>query len=262
MTYNGIQVLEDLGTNNLHKRVVRARCHCGKEFTCCLSSLKSGNTKSCGCLSKKHMVGDKSLLEVAGDKSEYARCLWIIHNKMMTPEQALNYHRPPAREDKEWIIKVNQRRRYGIDKKYLELPDKYVIEQGFEKQSKYFYNGIRLKKWCEKHKVSYSMVYKRIRKFGLKTKDAIRLTKKELMELIKKTPCYSGTKKLIIPEYENKIKRNIICVETNEVFESVVELAKYLGVSDQTIYRRLKDNKSINGLTYRYKGKNETRYTL
>lgn len=180
--YNGIQVLEDLGTNNLYKRIVRARCHCGKEFTCCLASLKSGNTKSCGCQSKKHMIGDKTLSNVAGSKKEYARCLWLMKNKGMTPEEALEYHRPPAREDKDWIRKINQRKRYGIKKEFLNLPSKYLIEMGFDKQSKYFYQGVRLKKYCEKRGISYTMVYKRIRKFGLNVKDAMKLSKEELLK--------------------------------------------------------------------------------
>ena len=196
--YNGIQVLEYLGTNNLYKRLVRARCHCGKEFTCCLASLKSGNTKSCGCQSKKYTVGDKSLLEVAGSKEEYTRCLWLMKNKCMTPEEALNYHRPPAREDKDWMIKVNQRRRYGIKKEHLELPDKYLIEMGHDKMSKYFYKGMRLRKYCEKRGISYNMVRKRIVKFGLKIEDAIKLTKKELMLMLKRTE-----NTILVPNYKN-----------------------------------------------------------
>ena len=165
-----------------------------------MSSVKQAkNIKSDGNGNlSKHYIDGISLFRYCKEKglskAEYSRCLWLIKNKCMTPEEALNYHRPPAREDKEWRVKVNQRRRYGIKKEYLELPDKYLIEMGFDKQSKYFYKGMRLKKYCEKRGISYTMVYKRIKKFGLKIEDAIRLSKKELMEILKKTPCYGGKK--------------------------------------------------------------------
>lgn len=124
-------------------------------------------------------------------KKEYKRCLWLVHNKCMAPEEALNYHRV-AREDKAWIKKVNQRRRNGIKKEYLELPDECLKQMGYDKITKYFYKGCRLTQYCKRRKINYGTVQKRIKKFGLKIEEALKLTKKELMSLPlkKKTPWY------------------------------------------------------------------------
>lgn len=157
----------------------------------------------------KHYINGVSFFRYCKEnklsKAEYARCLWLIHNKSMSPEEALNYHKPPARQDREWIRKVNQRRRYGIKKEHLELKDKYLIELGHDKQSKYFYKGMRLKKYCEKHKISYGMVRQRIAKFGMKVELALNLTKKELMDILKKAPYYGGEKDFNY--YKNIFKR-------------------------------------------------------
>lgn len=53
--YNYLTVLSDLGTRNGRMRV-QCRCDCGTIKEYALGSLKSGNTKSCGC-KKGHLVG-------------------------------------------------------------------------------------------------------------------------------------------------------------------------------------------------------------
>lgn len=215
----------------------------------------------------KHYINGISLFRYCEEKglgkAEYARCLWLIQNKCMTPEEALNYHRPPAREDKEWIRKVNQRRRYGIKKEYLELPDKYLIEMGHDKMSKYFYKGMRLKKYCEKRGISYTMVYNRIKKFGLKVEDAIRLTKKELMELLKKTPCYEGKKTIYIPtkkeeEIISTYKKKIINIETLEIFNSLSDVARVLGTSASNVHNGILLTHKVKGQRLEYLSDYET----
>lgn len=51
-TINGITVLKDLGMNNdkPKKRIALFKCNCGKEFICKVNNIKTGSTKSCGCL--------------------------------------------------------------------------------------------------------------------------------------------------------------------------------------------------------------------
>ena len=55
-----IILLEDLGylypaeTSKEKKRYGIYRCYCGVEFKAQIQSIKSGHTKSCGCLHKKH----------------------------------------------------------------------------------------------------------------------------------------------------------------------------------------------------------------
>ena len=53
-TFNKIEVLSRVENNKYNKARFKCRCHCGKEFNCVGSSLKSGNTKSCGCLSRSN----------------------------------------------------------------------------------------------------------------------------------------------------------------------------------------------------------------
>lgn len=146
----------------------------------------------------KYYINGKSFFRYCREKNieyaEYKRCLWLIRNKCMTPEEALNYHRPPAKKDKKWIKKVNQRRRYGIKPEYLELPDKYLREMGYDKISKYFYKGVRLTQYCKKHKISYNMVYNRIKRLGLKIEEALKLTKKEVVLLSRKKTLWYGVK--------------------------------------------------------------------
>ena len=50
----------------------------------------------------------------------------------------------------------------------------------------------------------------------------------------------------------------VICIETGEVFTSVAECSRKLGICKATIFSRLKDGKKINGLTIRnYDNRND-----
>lgn len=51
--YNSITVLSESAKNKHNKRTFLCRCDCGEEKVFVLSSLKSGNTKSCGCTKPK-----------------------------------------------------------------------------------------------------------------------------------------------------------------------------------------------------------------
>lgn len=50
--FNDVEVLSRVENNKHNKAKFKCKCHCGNEFFCLGSSLKSGNTKSCGCLSR------------------------------------------------------------------------------------------------------------------------------------------------------------------------------------------------------------------
>ena len=49
-TYGRLTVLGRVGTNNHRKATWQCRCECGKIVTVCGSSLRNGDTQSCGCL--------------------------------------------------------------------------------------------------------------------------------------------------------------------------------------------------------------------
>lgn len=219
----------------------------------------------------KHYINGVSLFRYCEEKglgkTEYARCLWLIHNKSMTAEEALNYHRPPARQDKDFIRKVNQRRRYAIDKKYLYYPDKFLIKMGYQKQSKYFYKGKRISEVCKKKDINSSTVYNRILKYGLQVKDAITMTREELNKYIKKAMQETGdrknTGKIIKNERWAKRKNNgihnggknkkkVINIETLEVYCSLTDLAQKLNISSTSVYNGILLGGKIKGGRYEY----------
>lgn len=124
----------------------------------------------------KYFVEGKSLRQCCLERGiKYITVLWRIYEKKMTPEQALNYQRPVmnAWERKKRKLANERRRRYHIDTKYLELPTKFIKQLGYDKQSKYFYKGMRLGKWCENNDVSYWTIVKRIQRHKLTVKEAI-----------------------------------------------------------------------------------------
>jgi hypothetical protein len=88
MKYNRLEIIEDLGMVNIttksgtvrKKHRVNVKCDCGNIRTVCLSDIKNGRTKSCGCYikditsdrSKKHCkTGDRFYIMFAAIK---ARC--------------------------------------------------------------------------------------------------------------------------------------------------------------------------------------------
>lgn len=50
---NQIEILAVIGKNKRNEAIIKCKCFCGKNFECIGYSLKSGNTKSCGCLNDK-----------------------------------------------------------------------------------------------------------------------------------------------------------------------------------------------------------------
>ena len=51
--YGYLTILEDLGTNEKHKRMVLCQCKCGNKTKVMHGHLKNNNTKSCGCKKKE-----------------------------------------------------------------------------------------------------------------------------------------------------------------------------------------------------------------
>lgn len=52
LVFGRLKVIKRVGTNKSRKPLWQCRCQCGKKTVVCTSDLKSGNTKSCGCLHK------------------------------------------------------------------------------------------------------------------------------------------------------------------------------------------------------------------
>ncbi len=98
MTYAMLTVVEDLGTvfKSTFRRRVRCTCKCGNIVDIFLDKLKSGNTKSCGCLKDAARVrngiankthGEVGTLTYNSWKSMLQRVRgksWTYKNKRMT----------------------------------------------------------------------------------------------------------------------------------------------------------------------------------
>lgn len=54
--FGRLVVLERVGTYDGHRSVYKVRCDCGTEFECLAQNLKSGATKSCGCLRREIVI--------------------------------------------------------------------------------------------------------------------------------------------------------------------------------------------------------------
>jgi hypothetical protein len=48
-----ITILKEIGRNKRYRMQVKVRCECGTIFICLKEHIKSGNTRSCGCLQRK-----------------------------------------------------------------------------------------------------------------------------------------------------------------------------------------------------------------
>lgn len=51
--YHLLTVVKEVGTNKHYKRIIECLCECGTVTNVLLNSLKTGHTKSCGCLNLK-----------------------------------------------------------------------------------------------------------------------------------------------------------------------------------------------------------------
>lgn len=256
-----IKVLERLGYNDKHKMMVRCLCDCGKKFVCGEDTVKYGKTKSCGCLKRKYTIDGQSLWSFLGNKNEYNRVNWLINNKYMTPEEAIKYHRK-ENPDAKWVKKVNNRRRIGIDEKYLEAPSSIVVKMGHIKQSKYLVNGELLSDICKRKKINLSRVYNRIYRYGLTPQQAVEVKKKELIRAIKeakedwkdvkKTGYVLREKELRKKINESSTKRKIINLYTLEIYSCLSALARKLDIPRGYLCEIVKEGRTFDKQKYEY----------
>ncbi len=60
----------------------RCRCDCGREFTTKIDYLRSGNTKSCGCLKSKYQLPEKPLQGLTSHRLSH-HPLYGVHSAML-----------------------------------------------------------------------------------------------------------------------------------------------------------------------------------
>lgn len=64
---SGMTVVELMGTDAACKSIAKVRCQCGVEVTARVSNLKSGNTKSCGCLNTRMLIARNTRHSLTAD---------------------------------------------------------------------------------------------------------------------------------------------------------------------------------------------------
>jgi hypothetical protein len=91
--FGALLAIERIGFNNFHKAVWHARCDCGATIDVVASNLRSGNSKSCGCL-----------------KSADARGRAIARNQRMIGKQHPRFKHGETRSP-EWRSWISMRTR-------------------------------------------------------------------------------------------------------------------------------------------------------
>ena len=72
-----ITLIKLLGTNEQQDRLVECQCSCGNIFTTTVEHLKSGHTKSCGCLKKEKARENGGFKDLTGQK--FGKLLVLEH---------------------------------------------------------------------------------------------------------------------------------------------------------------------------------------
>lgn len=92
--YGRLTVIEQTGRDKNHKKLYLCRCECGEEKVFIGSRLKSGHTKSCGCLSRDTVIArsTKHSLSRTRAAASWANMMYRCYD----PQEAY-YHRYGAR---------------------------------------------------------------------------------------------------------------------------------------------------------------------
>lgn len=170
--------------HGLNPMTVINRLHCGWTLEKALNTpirykenayiLKSGQTLHDYCR------------QIGLGKKEYTRCCFLIKEKCLTPDEALEYHRTPKNPDWKKIKTQRQRVRcYGYTNQESLLPDEYIRYKGLMKQSKYHYKGRTLYSFCKKcEDIPYSTIRKICKHYRIGVNEAIKNYRQKKMTFI------------------------------------------------------------------------------
>lgn len=138
LRFNRLTVIEFAGTNERRESFWKCKCDCGNETTVRSQSLKSGITKSCGCLQKEKMQEVINSAHIAGEQK-----YWVEDTSLPTLDCRLYKSNKSGVKGVCWDKKSSKWRAYITFKKervYLgiyDLLDK-AIEVRKEAEEKYF----------------------------------------------------------------------------------------------------------------------------
>lgn len=86
--YGRLTVIREVKSNSRHRKWL-CKCDCGKEITCFMYSLRTGNTKSCGCLRKDRtrqantkdltgqVFGKLTVLKKTDERDQTRSIIWL-----------------------------------------------------------------------------------------------------------------------------------------------------------------------------------------
>lgn len=108
-------------------------------------------------------------------ESYYKKTTWLIRNKMLSPEEAIKYHRPAATKDQKARVLRNQRRFRGYSDDELDISIEEAKKIGRMKQAKWTYKGDTLRQYCKKNGISYNTIRDRIVKQNICVNEALNM---------------------------------------------------------------------------------------
>lgn len=191
--FGKLTVIERVDTPHGHVRW-RCKCDCGKECVVYGSSLKSGNTTSCGCYKAENARRLYSTVR-QNDKQLYA--IWNGIKQRCLNKNNRDYHNYGGRGIEicdewankyeafyYWAIRSGYKTGLQIDRinnngNYCESNCRFVNRktQANNKRNNILYtiDGTTksLAQWCNEYNQNYYMVYQRVSKLGWSIKDAL-----------------------------------------------------------------------------------------
>jgi len=135
---NGLEFIESTGQTSHTTYIWKLKCYCGQYFECRSSDIKSGSTRSCGCLRFTEYQGIKFRsfyevcvaikLNILNTKWEYENELPIIINNKLH-----KYYPDFYLPDEKRYIEVKGRQFYGVNHKKDSLfKPKKLIAEGYD----------------------------------------------------------------------------------------------------------------------------------
>lgn len=226
--YGRLVVLEYAGTNG-HNALWRCRCDCGNECVKLGIELRSGHTRSCGCLHKEQLAERSRKYKVVAPRRLYQTWHGMIERcENKNARYYCNYGGRGISVCKEWhdfeefaswALNNGYTNDLTIDRidndgnycpKNCKWSTKIEQENNKRTNRKVEMDGkvLNLCKWCEIYGISRDTVQSRLR-LGWSIDDAI--------------------KKPVPP------KKKVLCVETGEIFDTAREAGNKYGVAKTSI---------------------------
>jgi hypothetical protein len=250
--FGRLTVVKRQGTSKDGQKTYLCRCDCGTERVVKSGNLRSGKTKSCGCLSRERTAKRNVENAKHGGCGSRLYGIWYDMRQRCSYEKSINWHLYGGRgikvcdewqnsfkPFKEWAIANGyedglQLDRIDNDGNYSPENCKWStrIEQGNNRRTCVYVtiDGITktVSEWCRKTGVNRMVAYGRIRR-GWNPADAVTVT----------DPNVGRARNA-----SSKFKPVIV---DGEKFESIKSAAKHIGVNPSALSAALRASRQIGG---------------